>query len=147
MSEAPEAYQFFIPGQPRGKGAGRSAIFGKRAGIYQDNITREYIEDGKVLCRQGKPPFFEGPVLAEVTAWRSVPQSFSNKKKAAVQDGNVLPTPKPDTDNYVKMALDICSKIVFKDDAQVTDLIAKKRYVRVGHGPPVPGMQIKISRL
>lgn len=147
MSDQVDTFQFFIPGEPRAKGSARAAIFGKRASIYQAEADRSYLEDGKVLCRQNRPPYFEGPVLVEISAWRSVPQSRSKKEKAAIQDGKVMPTPKPDVDNYVKMALDICSKIVFKDDAQVTDLIAKKRYLRAGHGPPVPGMQIKISRL
>lgn len=148
MSDEVRAFQFFIPGEPRAKGAPRAAIFGKKASIYQAKADKDYLEDGKILCRNNQPPYFDkDPVLAEITAWRSVPQSWSNKKKATVQDGHVMPTPKPDVDNYVKMALDICTKIVFKDDAQVTDLIAKKRYVRPGHGPPVPGLQIKISRL
>ena len=42
--------------------------------------------------------------------------------------GDMLPTARPDLDNYVKTALDAINTIVIHDDCQITELVARKRF-------------------
>jgi hypothetical protein len=60
-----------------------------------------------------------------------VPASWSGKRQAAALAGYIRPTSRPDTDNYVKAALDAINGIVVADDCLVVELVAEKRYARV----------------
>jgi Holliday junction resolvase RusA-like endonuclease len=52
----------------------------------------------------------------------------SKRKRADAITGAILPTAKPDLDNFLKAALDACNGIVFADDAHITEISAKKIY-------------------
>ena len=56
-----------------------------------------------------------------VKVYRSIPKSFSKKKHAAAAEGTILPTTKPDLDNYIKGIKDALSSIVWHDDNQVVE--------------------------
>ncbi len=143
-----DAFTIFIPGKPRAQGRPRTRVFGQKyATIYMAKEDKAYTEAGKQLVKDSAPPFYEGAVHLEFVVWVDVPKSWTKKKKASILAGGIYPTTKPDLDNYLKMGMDIVNGLVFKDDAQVTDVVARKRFVRVGHGPPVPGMQIRVSRI
>jgi Holliday junction resolvase RusA-like endonuclease len=71
------------------------------------------------------------PVRAEISVDLPVPQSWSAKRQAAALAGYIRPTSRPDTDNYVKAALDAINGIVAADDCLVVELIAEKRYAAV----------------
>lgn len=45
-----------------------------------------------------------------------------------VVDGVLRPTTKPDIDNLVKGIKDSLSKVLWYDDSQVTELVARKLY-------------------
>jgi Holliday junction resolvase RusA-like endonuclease len=66
-----------------------------------------------------------------------VPKSWSQKKQAAALCGSLLPTSKPDGDNYAKM-LDALNHIAWIDDAQIVDLRVRKFY------SARPGMRIEV---
>ena len=57
-----------------------------------------------------------------------MPKRLKKADRELAIDGVIVPTTRPDADNYAKAALDACNAILFKDDAQVTDLIVRKRY-------------------
>jgi Holliday junction resolvase RusA-like endonuclease len=71
------------------------------------------------------------PVRAEISVDLPVPQSWSAKRQAAALAGYIRPTSRPDTDNYVKAALDAINGIAITDDSLVVELAARKRYLRV----------------
>jgi Holliday junction resolvase RusA-like endonuclease len=77
-----------------------------------------------LLCQ---PPF-TGPIRLTMVAEVSVPDSWSNKKRTAALTGALLPIKRPDCSNYLKLAEDCLSKIVFKDDCQIVELQCKKIY-------------------
>lgn len=60
--------------------------------------------------------------------YRPVQKSLSKAETARRLNGMVLPTVKPDIDNYQKSFYDALNGIVWKDDAQITDETSKKRY-------------------
>lgn len=83
----------------------------------------------------------EGPCKLSLFVGRSVPKSWSKKKQAEAIKGNVLPTSKPDLDNYVKGILDAINTVIVKDDSRVVRIEAVKIY------QTTPGVDIIISEL
>ena len=76
--------------------------------------------------------FFAGPVELEVVFYLPRPKTLLTKKLAGV---DVPHTKKPDTDKLARACKDALSKVIWHDDSQVTDLIARKRYCGVGEHP------------
>jgi Holliday junction resolvase RusA-like endonuclease len=66
--------------------------------------------------------------LLELRMVFGVPASWSKAKRAAALSGEIVPTKKPDMDNVVKAICDALNAIVWVDDVQVTDLLARKRF-------------------
>lgn len=59
----------------------------------------------------------------------SVTLDFYIQKPKSVPKKRVLPIVKPDLDNLIKLVLDGCNRIVFRDDSLICKLIARKHYV------------------
>jgi len=66
--------------------------------------------------------FFDRPVPLRLAVifYRPKPDSYAKKV--------VLPTMKPDLDNYLKNVSDACERFVYSNDSQITTVIAKKRF-------------------
>lgn len=77
------------------------------------------------------------PLVVTMEVRLPVPKSWSQKKQAAALCGALLPTGKPDADNYAKIA-DGLNHIVWTDDAQIVDLRIRKFY------SAKPGMKITV---
>ena len=75
---------------------------------------------------------FAGPIALEVTFYLPRPKKFLTKRLAGA---DVPHTTRPDIDKLVRSAGDALTKIVWADDAQLTDLIARKRYCAEGEHP------------
>jgi Holliday junction resolvase RusA-like endonuclease len=58
----------------------------------------------------------------------AIPRSWSERERAEAITGLILPKGKPDLDNFLKAALDAINGIVVIDDAQITEIAAKKIY-------------------
>lgn len=76
----------------------------------------------------GDRPPFGGPVEVELRAVFDIPQSWSQKKREAAILWELLPTKRPDIDNVVKAWTDGMNGVVFRDDAQIVQLTARKVY-------------------
>lgn len=70
-------------------------------------------------------PFFEGPLHIDLIFYMPKPQT-SEKQKALMEDKPHQI--KPDIDNLVKFVFDCCNNVIFKDDACIASVTAKKRY-------------------
>jgi Holliday junction resolvase RusA-like endonuclease len=88
----------------------------------------------------GRPPIAV-PVRAEIIADLPVPGSWSLKRRDAALRGDIRPTSRPDTDNYVKAGLDAINAIVVTDDSLIVELVAAKRYASV------PALTITVTPL
>lgn len=100
---------------------------------YKDalrNYVQLHVQDKRML---------EGPLTFELNVFRSIPKSWSNKKKKLAEEGFIQPTGRPDTDNYIKAVLDALSGVLMKDDSQVTVIIATKTY------RDQPGIRVKVE--
>jgi Holliday junction resolvase RusA-like endonuclease len=100
---------------------------------YTPAKTRRYEAHGRLAAQEamdGRPPIAV-PVRAEITVDLPVPVSWSAKRQDAALRGEIRPTSRPDTDNYIKSALDAVNAIVVTDDSLVVELVAEKRYARI----------------
>ena len=135
-----ESVTVIIAGEPVAKARPRAT---RRGFVYPPAHVRKYEAHGRLAAQQamdGRPPIAV-PVRAEITVDLPVPTSWSAKRRDAALRGDVRPTSRPDTDNYIKAALDTINAIVVTDDSLVVDLIAIKRYA------PVPALTITITPL
>jgi len=116
-----------IDGKPVAKGRPRMT----KAGIaFTPSATRKFEAHGRMAAQMamGERPPIDGPVIMTVEAVLPIPKSWPKAKAAAAMAGTVRPVTRPDTDNYAKGALDACNEIVFRDDSQVVELVARKVY-------------------
>ncbi len=101
-----------------------------RVWSYRSKKTDNYHAAIQVQAQDsmnGRPPL-EGPVLIEILVRLPVPKSWSKKKKQHAFMGSVMPTKRPDIDNFQKVVFDALSTVVFRDDSQITDCKFAKRY-------------------
>lgn len=132
--------KIIIPGEPVPKGRHRARIVQPKfkpafIHFYQDADTEKYetrVAQEAAIVMRGRGLIL-GALRLEVTAWIGLPKSWpENKKQLALYGGMfepaLPPTSRPDVDNYMKCALDALNGVAYKDDAQVTDITARKRY-------------------
>ena len=120
-----------VPGPPVAKARARHGR--TRAGkpiTYTDAKTKNYEALVAVSAAQamaGRPPL-DSALQCELMFWLAPPRSWSKKKTAAALAGEVLPTSRPDIDNFIKSVCDACNGVVWTDDSRVWSLLAQKRY-------------------
>lgn len=125
-----------MPGDVRGKGRHRSRMaFNKKTGgqfvmQHADPKTAKYEGDLQTFARremEGRTMLDE-PISMLVEVMRAIPSTWSKKKKADALEGRIMPTGKPDWDNFAKTAGDALNGIVFRDDSLVVMGQCIKRY-------------------
>ena len=119
---------FEVPGEPRGKGRPR---FSKTGPTYTDSETRAY-ENKIVVYYRKQLRAFRWPesafISVEVTAFYPIPKSATKAATAAMREGKILPSRKPDIDNVMKVVLDALNGVAYKDDSRVVRVEAQKVY-------------------
>lgn len=133
------AVEIVLAGKPMGKERVRMT----RAGhAYTPERTVNY-ESRLALAAQaamaGRAPF-DGPLVVDIRTYMDIPSSKPKKWRAAALAGEIVPTKKPDWDNFGKI-LDALNLIVWVDDAQVVDGRVRKFY------SDRPRMEITVSTL
>ena len=119
-------YEFFVPGEPVGKGRPR---FGNGR-TYTPAKTAKYENLVRLSFTNAYPEAVpnEGPISLRVEAFFPVPKSFSKKKKEMALNDDIAKTSRPDIDNIVKAVCDGLNGVAWKDDAQIYQLDAWKGY-------------------
>lgn len=131
---------FTVPGVSQPKGSTRAFVpkGWTRPIITNDNAKgkgwQQTIAEvaARALSEARLQPFAVGPVGLDVTFYLPRPQKFCTKKYASVDVPHVT---KPDTDKLVRACKDALTRVVWHDDSQVTDVVARKRYVAAGELP------------
>lgn len=126
--------RFVVPGKPVAKGRPRSRIVqpkGGKAFVAHYTPKKTESEEGAIrfFAQQamGDLPPLTGPLTIRMTAYVPIPTGWSKKKTADAISGMIVPTGKPDYDNYAKMQ-DGINGVVWVDDAQIVDAHIYKRY-------------------
>lgn len=111
-----------------------------RCGIYTKRIkARTYLYDppkvkiykaqlGMLARAQFKQEPLTGPLKVNIVFFRPNQKGISKKKLALREQGNILPTKKPDLSNFLKSFEDALNGIVWKDDALIVKETIEKRY-------------------
>lgn len=125
----------YIPGEP--VAFARAGSCGKRRYTPQKqagfaNVARHYAQ----RAMNGQAPL-EGALRMTMRAVYLHPESWSQKKKNAT----LWKSSKPDADNLAKIIKDALSTIVYRDDAQIAELIVQKQY------GPIAGVTVSVERL
>lgn len=110
----------------------RPRISGRRA--YTPKRTKDY--EGRVLnafrsSYKGMYPAFgkDVPVSVCIRIVQAVPKSWSKKKRAQAERGEIVPLSRNgDIDNIAKSILDALNGFAYEDDCQVTTLMITKQY-------------------
>lgn len=127
-----EAIHIVVKGEPVGKGRPRFGInkYSHRPMIYTPPKSREYEEYVQYHAKKSMSAALpiEGACSVYIRIFIPAPLSWSDKKKKSAYEGKIMPTKKPDCDNYLKSVCDALNKVVYKDDAQIVDMVAIKRY-------------------
>ena len=139
---------FELEGKPGHKGRHRSRIVFPKVGkpfvhIYPDPETEAYekvLAEVAALYMRGKQPT-ERPVTLLVHVFLRIPESWSRRDKQDALDGVILPTSRPDGDNYLKAVQDSLNGVAYKDDSQIVDARVIKRY------SPDPALRIEVKEM
>jgi Holliday junction resolvase RusA-like endonuclease len=122
-----EPITVIIAGEPIAKARPRAT---RKGFVYTPAHVRKYEAHGRLaaqLAMDGRPPI-DVPVRLELVAELPIPASWSARKRARAIAGDLLPTSRPDIDNYIKSGLDSLNEIVVRDDSLVIDIMARKRF-------------------
>ena len=116
-----------IAGEPVAKARPRLT---RRGIAYTPAHTRKYEAHARLAAQlaMGDRPPIEAPVRLELVAELPIPVSWSGRRRALAITGDLLPTSCPDVDNYIKAGLDSLNEIVVRDDSQVVEITARKRF-------------------
>ena len=123
----------FIPIQPMG------AVRTTQKQKWTDERYKKYAaykEHIGFMARQIIKQPTTAPILATVTFYMPIPNSWSQKKKERHE--GAIHTSKPDIDNLVKGLFDSLNKIAWKDDAQVYEVHSRKLYSKT------PGIEFEL---
>lgn len=70
----------------------------------------------------------DSEIRLTIDVYRKIPKSFTKKKLKQIEDGELLPTSKPDVDNLAKGIKDGITGVLWKDDSLIVELIVRKFY-------------------
>lgn len=117
-----QTYSIVIPGDAVPQGRPRVVRIGCRAIAYDPPKSKAYKALVRRYAAQDAPKEpLDGAVTLDVQIYRSVPKSWSKKKREAAITGVIHPTTKPDVSNIVKGIEDALNGVWYKDDSQIVE--------------------------
>jgi Holliday junction resolvase RusA-like endonuclease len=121
--------QFTVYGEPVSQGRPRATTVNGHIRMYDPKKSSDFKNYVRLVASEHRPDkLLEGPISLTVKVYKKTLKSFSKKKIAAAEAGQLRPTSKPDVDNYVKGVKDALKNVIWKDDSQVVDLHISKWY-------------------
>lgn len=122
--------KFTVHGNPVPKARPRVTRTGhaytpKPTADYERLVAMLAKEAMKGLCPTGKA------IVLIVKAYFGIPKSWTKAKKQQALYGQLHPMKRPDLDNCIKAIQDAMNGIVYKDDSQIVEISASKRYSAV----------------
>ncbi|KMY60124.1 hypothetical protein AA906_07035 [Geobacillus stearothermophilus] len=121
--------KFIVYGEPVAQGRPRATTVNGRVRMYDPKKSRDFKHYLKLAASKHRPEqLIEGPISLEVKVYKPILKSFSKKKKAAAEAGQLRPISKPDVSNYLKLIEDALTGVIWKDDSQIIDCSISKYY-------------------
>lgn len=124
--------QIIIQGQPIAQQRGKISTRGGFPRLYSEQASKKRIMRAVIehdVKRMGidLEAYFSLPIKLVVSFYMKIPDSLSKAQKNA-KLWNTWHDVKPDIDNLQKWVLDLLKDIAFKDDAQIVEIYAVKKY-------------------
>lgn len=135
---------FTVYGEPVAQGRPKASTSTGFVKMYDPKKSKDYKDYVKLAASEHAPDaLLEGPLGMVLTVYRSIPKSISKSPKKAMlaEAGHIVPITKPDVDNYLKGVKDALKGVIWKDDSQVVEVFARKRY------SARPRIEVKIKEL
>lgn len=127
-----ETICFTVPGKPQGKARARTGYNPKTGQVMSHTPDNTVLYENfiKTCYMQETDQIFEnGEALSvSVTAYFEPVKNVSKKRREQMLQDKIFPIKKPDIDNIVKAVLDALNGLAYKDDSQVVQILAAKRY-------------------
>lgn len=121
--------RIIVPGQPEPQGRPRFSRKGRFVQTYDPPKSKQYKERVKYHAKKYAPEILlQGELEIEVLVYKRNLKSFNKSQTVDAEAKLLRPISKPDIDNYAKGILDALKGIIWEDDGQVVDLIARKYY-------------------
>jgi len=128
--------KIIVPGEPVAQARPRFTKKGKKPRAYDTDKCANYKNAVGMFAKHALKNSYdwiykEGTILAvtvDICVSLEPPKSWSKGKKMSAISGDILPTTRPDCDNYAKTYLDAMTGILYKDDSNVVSLSVKKIY-------------------
>ena len=135
-------FRLFVSGEPKAQQRPRFSTKSGFVKAYDPEDSRNAKATIGMMARaeMGDEPPMEGDLLLQLTVRRNPPASWSNKRRKAALGTGVRQ--KPDLDNHIKLVLDALNGVVFKDDKEITAIVARKVWT-----DRTPGMSIIVTEL
>jgi Holliday junction resolvase RusA-like endonuclease len=95
-------------------------------GTYNPEKYTEYKKAFALLAKRQCKTYLNGAIKLEVTFIMQIPKSLSKKKQSELIGQYHIK--KPDTDNLVKTVKDSLNGVLYKDDSQISKVVATKIY-------------------
>lgn len=115
---------YVIPGNPISLKRPRYSSATKR--MYNSQRNEMLVMSIGLQSQHDDDPLFEGPLHMDVTFYMPIPASMSKKTQDRLNRSHN--TSRPDLDNLIKLVADISNGILYKDDALIASISAKKVY-------------------
>lgn len=118
-----------IPGDVQAQQRPKFSRFGNNVSVRDPKESKDYKSFVRLVASQVAPDtLITEEIRLRIDVYRKIPKSFSKKKHQQALNGELRPTTKPDVDNLAKGIKDGLSKVIWHDDSQVTELVARKWY-------------------
>lgn len=138
---------FVVRGQPAAQGSKRGYVVNGHVNVVEDGKRtrpwRDTVKNAAVDAMERKPGCFPitGPVALHATFYLARPKGHYRTGRNAhlLRDSApTRPTTKPDGDKMLRLVCDSLKDAgAYRDDAQVVDFSAHKRYADASHLPGV----------
>jgi Holliday junction resolvase RusA-like endonuclease len=119
-------FRFEIYGNPVPQGRPRAFRRGGYIGMYDPKPSKDWKETIRWQALKQNPKIFLGALKMKLTFLLPRPKSLPKKVVHHIK--------KPDCDNLIKAAKDALKGICYKDDSQIIEIYAIKKYA-------VPGLE------
>jgi Holliday junction resolvase RusA-like endonuclease len=122
---------FEIDGDVQAQQRPKFSRFGKGVSVRDPQESKDYKSFVRLVASEhALDELITDPIVLHIDVYRKMPKAIMNSKKKYQQvlDGALRPTTKPDIDNLVKGIKDGLSKVIWHDDSQVIELVARKFY-------------------
>lgn len=125
---------------PATKGSGRALVFGGRAVVFNDNPkNKAWAQRVGWIAKEHRPANAPWGGAVELRLL------FRMRKPKSLPKDRSFPVVKPDLDKMIRSVKDALTGILYKDDAQIIFLKARKIYAEHSFGEP--GVDIELVDL